>query len=360
MGRALAGVLGPGVGILTHVVDELGHGQVFLFGAVLVSELHEVVGRSPGLGIGGIVADGGDHLEVDAGIHNSGLHPDAFGPDQHVAGIELGGIVCVLHGGVAAFPQILHGLEHFLHVLVVDAGIDAVFGQGQVGIQLAVVAQQLSTHPAQVGDIAFKTGGLGLVAQFLDFVKGQIAVFHIAVQVILIEQVSVVVGDIGVHVQRDAVVLAVDVGAGPCGGVVVFLLDTGLSDQVHVIGIQHFLVHEVGDALDVHDADIRDAGAGLHSQGDLLIQVVSGHGGVVHVHFILGSVEGVHHALHGSAVSTGEHGPVVDFDGSSLSGGCQSQNHHQGQDDRDSFFHGITSLYFYRPTWDGGKQDQRV
>ena len=147
------------------------------------------------------------------------------------------------------------------------------------------------------------------------------------------------------NVQRNAVVLAVDVGAGPRGGVVVFFLHAGLSDQIHVIAVEHFLRHEVGDALDVNDGHIRHTRAGLHGHGDLLIQVVGGHGGVVHVHFVLRSVEFVHHALHGSAVGAGEHGPVVDFDGFSAGAqGRKGQNHQQSQNESQSLLHGISSL----------------
>ena len=149
------------------------------------------------------------------------------------------------------------------------------------------------------------------------------------------------------NVQRDTIVLAVDVGAGPGSAVVVLFLDAGLSDQVQVIGIEHFLVHEVRNPLDVHDANLGNVGAGLHGQRDLLIQVIRGHGGVVHEYFVLRSIERVHHGLHGSAVRAGEHGPVVDLDGFRVRDRANAQNHGQNQDQRQELLHGVILLKKY-------------
>lgn len=132
--------------------------------------------------------------------------------------------------------------------------------------------------------------------------------------------------------------LAVDVGSSPRSLIVVFGNDAGgVVDQVHVIGIEHFVGHEVRDALDVNDGNIRNAGAGLNGHRDLLIQVIRGHRGVVDVDFVLRSVERIDHALHGCAVAAGEDGPVVDFYGSHSGGRCEQ--HRKGQHESQSFLH---------------------
>ena len=242
--------------------------------------------------------------------------------------------------GVAVIVQSLQGLIHLDKIGVVEAGGGAVFAQ--YAVELRVVAQQLRTGPAQVGHLAFETGGAGLVAHLADLVKGDIAVFNEAVEVILVKQVLVDVGDIGVNIQRHAVVLAFDVGTFPRAGDVVFLDDAVFKQGVQ--GPDHLLLYEHGDTLDVHDGDIRHALGGLHGQGQLLVQVVSGHGGVVDLHVTLRGVESIHHALHGRAVGAGKYGPVLDLDGGCHCGYGQSQYHHQAQNQRKGLFHGGSSF----------------
>ena len=343
--RNLASVPRPGQGVLAHEVDELGHGQVLFLGALLVSELHEVVGRHPFLAGGRLEADGRIHLEVDAGVDHGSLHPDALGPDEELAAVEHGGVVVGLLGGVAVLIQGLHGFHGLLHGVLVQRQVDAVVGQLVALAQLRIVAQHLRTHPAQVEDLAGVAGGTRLVAQRADLVEGEVAIGHELVQIILVKQILVDVGDVAVHVQRDAVVLAVDVGALPRRLVVVLRHDARLRDQLHVVRIEHVLGHEVRNALDVHNGDIRDAGAGLHGQRNLLIQVVSGHRGVVHVNLILRGVERVDHALHDRAVAAGEDGPVVDFGHGHR--GRRRQQHDQRQHKSQSLFHmGKPPFYF--------------
>ena len=104
--------------------------------------------------------------------------------------------------------------------------MDAILREQAVAF-LSVVAQHLRTHPAQIEDFAFVAGSTRLVAELTDLVEGDVAVGDELVQVILVEQILVDVGDVGVDVQWDAVMLAVDVGSSPRSLIVVFGNDAG-------------------------------------------------------------------------------------------------------------------------------------
>ncbi len=136
---------------------------------------------------------------------------------------------------------------------------------------------------------------------------------------------------------------AVNIRARPRAGNVVLRLDAVFQQRIQ--RPDQFLFYKHGDALDVHDHNVRNAGAGLHGQRELLVQIVRGHGRVVDLHRVLRGVERVDHGLHGRAVRAGEDGPVLDLQGSGLGYGHAAQRKQQGQDKRQGLFHGKTSFF---------------
>ena len=137
------------------------------------------MGRSPVLDDRRIIRNCRNHAKVDACVYNCCLHPDAFHPYEHLTAVELSCCILVLLIGISAIIEILHGLKHLFHVLVVDARLYAILGKSQAWIKLRIKAKKLRPHPAKVKYVALKALLLRFIAELFEFIKGQNSILHV-------------------------------------------------------------------------------------------------------------------------------------------------------------------------------------